>query len=256
MKGACLMKILIIDDEFYIVEDIRLNTDWDKLGISEQFTAHSAQEAKNIVEQHPDINIVLTDIEMPKENGFDFIRWLHEKRLNPVILLLTGHERFDYAHSAIELHVMDYLTKPLDIVYLENILTKAVKESKRRSLYPELFQINPEELRQKPTIESIQDCVRQNLSSPDMNRQFISEAVHMNPDYISALFSKKTGESLTSFILKERLKAAKVMLSTTDFSLQEIGYRTGFSTPSYFQRQFKKSEGITPKQYRIAERKK
>ena len=35
------MKILIIDDEFYIVEDIRLNTDWDKLGISEQYTAHS-----------------------------------------------------------------------------------------------------------------------------------------------------------------------------------------------------------------------
>lgn len=82
----------------------------------------------------------------------------------------------------------------------------------------------------------------------------IAEFVHMNPDYISAIFSKKTGESLTSFILKERLKAAKVMLSTTDYSLQEIGYRTGFSTPSYFQRQFKKSVGITPKQYRMEEK--
>ena len=77
----------------------------------------------------------------------------------------------------------------------------------------------------------------------------------MNPDYISAIFSKKTGESLTSFILRERLKAAKVMLATTDYSLQEISYRTGFSTPSYFQRQFKKSVGITPKKYRLEERK-
>ena len=122
------MKILIIDDEFYIVEDIRLNTDWDKLGISEQYTAHSVPEAKHVMEQHPDMNIVLTDIEMPKENGFDFIRWLHEKNLNPVVLLLTGHERFDYAHSAIELHVQNYLTKPVDIHHLESTLAKAVKE--------------------------------------------------------------------------------------------------------------------------------
>lgn len=250
------MKILIIDDEFYIVEDIRLNTDWEKLGIGEQYTAHSVQEAKNVMEQHPDMDIILTDIEMPRENGFDFIRWIHQKNLNPVVLLLTGHERFDYAHSAIELHVLDYLTKPVDIVYLESALAKAVKESKRRNVYPELFQIYPEEEQQTPTIEIIQDCVRKNLSSPDLNRQLIAKFVHMNPDYISAVFSKKTGESLTSFILKERLKAAKVMLATTDYSLQEIGYRTGFSTPSYFQRQFKKSEGITPKRYRMEERKK
>ena len=46
------------------------------------------------------------------------------------------------------------------------------------------------------------------------------------------------------------------MLATTDYSLQEISYRTGFSTPSYFQRQFKKSVGITPKKYRMDEKRK
>ena len=250
------MKILIIDDDYYIVEDIRLNTDWEKLGIREQYTAHSIQEARNVMEQHPDMDIVLTDIEMPKENGFDFIHWLYERNLNHVILLLTGHERFDYAHSAIELHLLDYLTKPVDISHLEKALAKAVGESKRRKVYPELFKINRDEEKTETTIEIIQDCVRKNLSSPELNRQLIAEFVHMNPDYISAVFSKKTGESLTCFILKERLKAAKVMLATTDYSLQEISYRTGFSTPSYFQRQFKKSVGITPKKYRMDEKRK
>ena len=248
------MKILIIDDEFYIVEDIRLNTDWEKLGISEQYTAHSVQEAKNVILLHPDMDIVLTDIEMPKGNGFDFVRWLHEKNLNPVILLLTGHERFDYAHSAIELHLQEYLTKPVDIASMEIALAKAVKESKRRKVYPELFKLDREEESTETTIELIQACSRKNLSSPDLTRQLIAQFVHMNPDYISAIFSKKSGESLTSFILKERLKAAKVMLATTDYSIQEISYRTGFSTPSYFQRQFKKNEGITPKKYRMDEK--
>lgn len=250
------MKILIIDDDFYIVEDIRLNTDWKKLGISKQYTAHSAQEARNIMIRNPDMDIILTDIEMPKENGFDFIRWLYDQQLNPVILLLTGHERFDYAHSAIELQLMDYLTKPVDIDRLEHALEKAVKESKRRKVYPELFKVNRKEEQKESTIEIIQDCIRKNLSSPHLNRQLIAEFVHMNPDYISAVFSKKTGESLTSYILKERLKAAKVMLATTDYSLQEIAWRTGFSSPSYFQRQFKKSVGITPRKYRMNEKQK
>lgn len=250
------MKILIIDDDFYIVEDIRLNTDWEKLGIDELYTAHSIQEAKHVTKQHPDLDIVLTDIEMPRENGFDFIHWLYEEKLNPVILLLTGHERFDYARSAIKLHLLDYLTKPVDIASLENALSRAVRESKRRKLYPELFRISPGAETKESTIEIIQDCIRRNLSSPDLNRQLIAEFVHMNPDYISAIFSRQTGESLTSFILKERLKAAKVMLATTDYSLQEISYRTGFSSPSYFHRQFKKSVGVTPKRYRINEKKK
>ena len=249
------MKILIIDDDFYIVEDIRLNTDWKKLGIDGLYTAHSIQEAKHVAEQYPDLDIVLTDIEMPRENGFDFIHWLHEKNLNPVVLLLTGHEKFDYARSAVKLHVLDYLTKPVDISCLEHALSRAVRESKRRKLYPELFRISPETGSKESTIEIIQDCIRKNLSSPELNRQLIAEFVHMNPDYISSIFSRKTGESLTSFILKERLKAARVMLATTDYSLQEISYRTGFSSPSYFHRQFKKSVGVTPKRYRVNEKK-
>ncbi len=248
------MKILIIDDDYYIVEDIRMNIDWDRLGIGEQYIAHNVSEGKKFLRQHPDLEIVLTDIEMPRENGFELIQWLHEQNRNPVILLLTSHERFDYAHSAIEMRVQDYLIKPVNLTEMEKVLETAVAESKRRKVYPELFQINREKENTGSTVDIIIDCIRRNLSSPDLNRQMISEFIHMNPDYISAVFSKKTGESLTSFILNERLKAAKVMLATTDYSLQEISYRTGFSTPSYFQTQFKKCTGITPKKYRIQER--
>ncbi len=248
------MKILIIDDEYYIVEDILKNTSWEKLGINHRFVAYSASTVRKIISDNPDIDIVLSDIELPQESGFDLINWIYQQGLSPVVIILTGHERFSYAHTAIELHVHSYLTKPVDIAQLEHALLSAIKESKRRRMHPELFAFNQNEENLSDPVDIISDCIRRNLSSPDLNRQLIANVVHMNQDYISTLFRKKRGTSLTSFIITERLKAAKIMLATTDYSLQEISYKTGFSSISYFHRQFKKSFGLTPQSYRHKEK--
>ena len=243
------MKILIVDDEFYIVEEILKNTRWEHFGITEKLAAYSAKQARNLIESNPDIDIVLTDIEMPQQNGLELIEWIYNLSLNPVVIVLTGHERFDYAHSAIRLRVLDYMTKPIDIEHFEETLSRAVRERTRRKLYPELYTAQHEENMEDPS-EQIITVIRQNLSSPDLNRQLIADVVHMHPDYISNLFHKKTGVSLSNYILNERLKASKVMLVTSDLTLQQISAKAGFSSPTYFHRQFKRSFGITPQQYR------
>ena len=245
------MKILIADDEFYVVEEIIKNTDWEKLGVSTALAAYSVRQAKNLFDKNPDIDILITDIEMPQQNGFELIQWIYEQKLTPVVIILTGHERFDYAHTAIKLHVMDYLTKPVETDKLEAILFRAVKERKRRLFYPEIYTaLNSTEESQADPSDQIIDVIRRNLSSPDLNRQLIADVVHMHPDYISNLFHRKMGISLSNYILNERLKAAKVMLATTDLTLQQISAKVGFSAPTYFHRQFKRSFGITPQQYR------
>ena len=244
------MKILIIDDEYYVVEEVLKNTPWDRIGIDTRLAAYNARQARNIIESNPDIDIILTDIEMPQQNGIELIEWVYGRNLTPVIIMLTGHERFDYAKSAIRLRVLDYLTKPIDIDQLEATLKKAVNERKRHLLYPELYTSAQDEKGDEDPIELIIQVIRQNLSSPDLNRQLIADVVHMNPDYISNLFHKKTGISLSNFILNERLKATNVMLSTTNLTLQQISAKAGFSSPTYFHRQFKRRFGITPQQYR------
>ena len=62
------MNLLLVDDQIVVLEDIKRRVDWDRLGIDNLYTANSASEAKQIV-QKGRIDILVTDIEMPIENG-------------------------------------------------------------------------------------------------------------------------------------------------------------------------------------------
>ena len=99
-------------------------------------------------------------------------------------------------------------------------------------------------------ISVIKDYIRSHLSDPELGRTSIAEEIHMNPDYLSHIFSTKTGASLSSYIMDERMTTAKRLLATTSFSPQQICDQIGIANVSYFYRQFKKSSGVTPQQYR------
>lgn len=255
------MNILVVDDEYYIVKHIIENTDWSALGIERQFPAYSARQAKQILEGPDDIDLVLTDIEMPRENGLQLVSWMRDNGFDLTVLVLTGHQRFDYAQTALNLHIFSYILKPVDLNDLQEELTRAVKNVRRTQLFQkESIAIEEELARQEqepvPTdlVTAIKACVQRNLSSPDLNRNMIADEIHMNMDYMSHQFHKKAGISLSNYIIEERMREAKKLLVTTEYSLQQISDKTGFSNISYFHRQFKKACGVTPQQYRTDHR--
>ncbi|HAH63608.1 MAG TPA: hypothetical protein DCL73_16105 [Treponema sp.] len=126
------MNILIVDDEYYIVQGIRNVIDCKKLGISEVFGAYSMKQAQKVFEEH-DVAILLTDIEMPKGSGIDLVRWVYDSGYAPVVLFLTGHQNFDYAYTAIKLQCLDYLLKPVRPAVLAEKLSEAVRVVKKRT---------------------------------------------------------------------------------------------------------------------------
>ena len=71
------MNILVVDDEYYIVKNIIETTDWSALGIEQAFPAYSASQAKRIFEGSQDIDILLTDIEMPRETGLQLVEFTY-----------------------------------------------------------------------------------------------------------------------------------------------------------------------------------
>ena len=72
------MRLLLVDDQREITESLRKSIDWAKIGIDEVCTAVSAKEAKLIM-VNVEIDILLTDIEMPGESGLELFRWTRER---------------------------------------------------------------------------------------------------------------------------------------------------------------------------------
>ncbi|MEF2965718.1 helix-turn-helix domain-containing protein [Paenibacillus sp. M1] len=84
----------------------------------------------------------------------------------------------------------------------------------------------------------------------ELSLETLSGLVHMNSSYLSRLFKKETGMSLTDYIQSKRVDEAKKLLALTSLSLSDIYSRLHFNDQSYFIKVFKKWAGMTPRQYR------
>jgi len=78
----------------------------------------------------------------------------------------------------------------------------------------------------------------------------VSNAIYLNPNYVSRLFKKEVGVTMSSYIIFKKLEEAKKMLEHTDKSIIDISAATGFTELSYFCKVFKKNVGFTPRDYR------
>ena len=105
------MNILLVDDQPNIISSLVSSISWHSLGFSSIYTATSALAARDILNKHK-VDILLTDIEMPNEDGLSLINWIRESGLDPECILLTSHADFFYAKRAISLKVSDYIIQP------------------------------------------------------------------------------------------------------------------------------------------------
>jgi len=78
----------------------------------------------------------------------------------------------------------------------------------------------------------------------------LAEEVHMNRCYLSALFKKETGMTITAYMTQKKMEAARNMLAYSDYSLSDIGEILNFSSYSHFARVFRAHEQMSPKEYR------
>lgn len=78
----------------------------------------------------------------------------------------------------------------------------------------------------------------------------IAEQVQKNPDYLSALFRKETGKTITEYIMECKLRAAENMLLDSECSCAMVSAAFAFSSQSYFTKLFRQYTGETPKRFR------
>ncbi|SFA77628.1 two-component system, response regulator YesN [Cohnella sp. OV330] len=98
-------------------------------------------------------------------------------------------------------------------------------------------------------IAKIQGFVQERLNE-DLGRDEIAKAVFRNPAYLSRLFRKETGMSLTDYIAQAKIERAKRLLTDTNDKISNIAEGLGYMHFSYFAKLFKKVTGVTPQDYR------
>jgi len=121
-----LLKLLIVDDEFHVRNILKTCVNWQELGIKIIGEASGTVEALELVETtQPDI--IFTDICMPGMDGIEFSKKVIENFPAIMIVIITGHEEFEYAQKGISLGVSGFILKPINDEEITKIIQKIQK---------------------------------------------------------------------------------------------------------------------------------
>ena len=152
-----------------------------------------------------------------------------------------GMER-ELAYTLSDLYIgkMDKLTSRSFIITLHNKMlmdfTKKMAELPRRKVC-------------SPHVIKAMDYICRRLNER-ITAEETADKLGLNRSYLSSLFKRETGQTISNFIRLEKIKAAENMLRFSDYSYSEIAEYFGFSSQSHFIQCFRRETGLTPMEYR------
>ena len=125
-----MYSVFLVDDEPIVLEGIRTKIDWESSGFTFAGEATDGEIALSMIhELKPDI--LITDIKMPFMDGLELSAAIKKTQPWIKIIILSGHDEFDYAKKAISIGIEDYLLKPFTSEDVITSLKKAAAQIDR-----------------------------------------------------------------------------------------------------------------------------
>lgn len=122
-----MLNVLLVDDEKLERVLIRKGYNWEENGFNIVGEAASGEDALEYINYH-NVDIVITDINMPGMDGLQFTEKLLQKNPKCRVVIVTGFREFEYARKAIKLGVDEFLLKPVNIKEISEVMTKIKTE--------------------------------------------------------------------------------------------------------------------------------
>ena len=92
--------------------------------------------------------------------------------------------------------------------------------------------------------------IDENFDKEEISLNAVAAAANMSPNHFSTVFSQEKGITFIEYLTRKRMERAKELLMTTGLRSSEIAYKVGYKDPHYFSYTFKKTQGMTAKEYR------
>lgn len=128
------LKVFIVDDEYLIRNLLKMRINWTELDMEIVGEASDARKALELIDDLiPDI--IFTDICMPFMDGIEFSKIVKEKYPHVKIVVITGHDEFDYAKKSIKLGISDFILKPINSEEIRKLALELKKKIEEERLH-------------------------------------------------------------------------------------------------------------------------
>lgn len=197
--------------------------------------------------------LIVCDVMMPVMDGLEFTRQLKEDIATshiPVVLL-TARSLPEQREKGYETGADSYLTKPFSGQVLLSRIDNLLRS---RTLLRSLFSGDKAEAAEaerlcsqdKTFVTRLREIIQQHLADSDFSVERLGEEISLSRVQLYRKVKVLTGKTPVELLRKARLMKARTMVTTTDRSIAEIAYATGFTSPSYFNKCFKDEFGVSP----------
>lgn len=245
-------KVLIVEDN----DDLRRYM-FDLL--SRIYTCYEADNGEKAFELAVDIvpDIVLTDIVMPKLDGFQLLKRIKEdiRTCHIPVIVLTAKNSIDNMISGYKTGADAYIVKPFETgVMLSQIAQlvhnrKLIHEKYKQQNF--MVEVSTQNLtRDDVFLKKVKKLLDKHIADPDFNVKELSTELNMSTTQLYRKIKALTNYSPVEFLRITRLHKAHDLLIKQNYSIKEVSFLTGFNNLSYFVKCFREYFNVTPANFR------
>lgn len=237
-----MQNVIIVDNDVWNAERlrksfVRMDKPYQVVGVF-----GNGRDALRYLQENPTkADFLITDICMPGFPGLELIEQMRKINKQMQCIILSAQKVFEYALKAIELGVVRYLLKPIEMESIMQVLDSLTFKSLDANHSEKSLHLSKE-------VKFIKREIDIGFRSVDMND--IAEELGYSKEYLYRKFRKEMDISVNNYLQNVRLEKAKEYMSETGkYKIYEICEMVGYEDQVYFSKLFKKKYYISPKDF-------
>lgn len=243
-----MLKVLIVDDEAVVRRGIVLGVDWAAMGCLVVGEAANGEEGLEAAERYSP-NLIITDLRMPKMDGIVMMTELRQRGYRGHVIILTAHNDFEYARSALQLGADDYLLKPFHDQDLVNAVTQVHRKEREQAALTAQDTLPLAKGDKSRYVLQALSYIAEHYSDNDISITPIARYLDVSEGHLSHMFKKETSYTIIGYLTRYRIQMAMKLFQSGGYKVYEVAEKVGYRDVTYFGSLFKKQVGMSPSEY-------